>query len=501
MLDVLVAGAGPVGLWLAAELRLHGVEVTVVERRTAPDGRSRAVGMQAGTLDTFATRGLAERFIERGTPVPTGHFGAATTRLDFSTVGAVHPFMLGLGQSVTERLLEEHAVAVGARVLRGQEVVSLTQGPDAVEVVLRADGAHRTVRARWVVGCDGTRSAVRQAAGIDFPGQDTTMTGWLADVELAAGPAAGPDGPPTAPPTAPLAATGPAGSFLAVPIGDGVHRLAGLSTATMHRGTGEPLTLEEVREQTRALLGRDLAVRNPRWLSRYGNATRQAAHYRAGRVLLAGDAAHMFFPAGGQGMNLGIQDAANLGWKLAAVLQGRAPDALLDSYEAERRPAARAVIDNTRAQLALFAAASPEQIALREVWSEALADPRTNRRWARRIAGFDDPLPATAPGAHPLTGTRLAGLALAAADAPTPHPLMHHGRPLLLDLAGTRTPCPAPGPDRRTVAVNAGESHPLWRDVTAVLIRPDARIAWASTEADPQRRAADCLTALRGLCR
>ncbi|MEV6672032.1 FAD-dependent monooxygenase [Streptomyces sp. NPDC051162] len=140
--------------------------------------------MQAGTLDTFATRGLAERFIERGTPVPTGHFGAATTRLDFSTVGAVHPFMLALGQSVTEQLLEEHAVSVGARVLRGEEVVSLAQGPDAVEVVIRAGGTHRTVQARWVVGCDGTRSAVRQAAGIDFPGQDTTLTGWLADVEV-----------------------------------------------------------------------------------------------------------------------------------------------------------------------------------------------------------------------------------------------------------------------------------------------------------------------------
>lgn len=357
-------------------------------------------------------------------------------------------------------------------------------------MVIRAGGTHRTVQARWVVGCDGTRSAVRQAAGIDFPGQDTTLTGWLADIEL------------DDPPTAPLAATGPAGSFLAAPIGDGVHRLAGLSTATMHRGTGEPLTLEEVREQTRTLLGRDLGIRNPRWLSRYGNATRQATRYRAGRVLVAGDAAHMFFPAGGQGMNLGIQDATNLGWKLAATLQDRAPDGLLDSYDTERRPAARAVIDNTRAQLALFAAASPEQIALREVWSAALAEPQTNRQWARRIAGFDDPLPAdTTPGAHPLNGTRLAGLALDAADAPTAHPLMHHGRPLLLDLGGTLTPCPAEGLEQRAGAVNSGAAQAIWRDVTAVLIRPDARIAWASTDTDPQRRAADCLTTLRTLCR
>ncbi|MFJ1706256.1 FAD-dependent monooxygenase [Kitasatospora sp. NPDC088346] len=490
MLDVLIAGAGPVGLWLAAEFRLHGVDVTVVERRTEPDGRSRAVGMQAGTLDTFATRGLAERFIERGTPVPTGHFGAATTRLEFSAVGAVHPFMLALGQSVTEQLLEEHAVAAGARVLRGEEVVSLTQGPDCVEVAIRAGGTHRTVRARWVVGCDGTRSAVRQAAGIDFPGQDTTLTGWLADVEL------------DDPPAGPLSAVGPAGSFLAAPIGDGVHRLAGVSTATMHHGTDKPLTLTEVREQTRALLGRDLGIHNPRWLSRYGNATRQATSYRSGRVLVAGDAAHMFFPAGGQGMNVGIQDATNLGWKLAATLQDRAPAGLLDSYDAERRPAARAVIDNTRAQLALFAAASPEQIALREVLSAALAEPETNRRWAHRIAGFADPLPADPEaGAHPLNGTRLAGLALATTDAPTAHPLMHHGRPLLQDLGGTRTPCAAGGVEQRSATVNTPAAEPIWRDVTTVLIRPDARIAWASTDADPQRRAADCVPALRTVCR
>ncbi|MFH9244062.1 hypothetical protein ACH4LK_01245 [Streptomyces lydicus] len=175
---------------------------------------------------------------------------------------------------------------------------------------------------------------------------------------------------------------------------------------------------------------------------------------------------------------------------------------MLDSYDTERRPAARAVIDNTRAQLALFAAASPEQIALREVWSAALAEPQTNRQWARRIAGFDDPLPAdTTPGAHPLNGTRLAGLALDAADAPTAHPLMHHGRPLLLDLDGTRTPCPAEGLEKRAGAVNSEGAQAIWWDVTAVLIRPDARIAWASTDTDPQRRAANCLTTLRTLCR
>ncbi|WP_189960233.1 FAD-dependent monooxygenase, partial [Streptomyces alanosinicus] len=218
----------------------------------------------------------------------------------------------------------------------------------------------------------------------------------------------------------------------------------------------------------------DLGIRNPRWLSRYGNATRQATRYRAGRVLVAGDAAHMFFPAGGQGMNLGIQDATNLGWKLAATLQGRAPDGLLDSYDTERRPAARAVIDNTRAQLALFAAAGPEQIALREVCSAALTEPHTNRQWARRIAGFDDPLPTdTTPGTHPLNGTRLAGLALDTAGVPTAHPLMHHGRPLLLDLGRTRTPRPADGLEQRAGTINSEASHPIWRDVTAVLIRPD----------------------------
>ncbi|WP_280526223.1 FAD-dependent monooxygenase [Streptomyces griseofuscus] len=210
----------------------------------------------------------------------------------------------------------------------------------------------------------------------------------------------------------------------------------------------------------------------------------------------------MFFPAGGQGMNLGIQDATNLGWKMAATLQGRAPEGLLDSYDTERGPAARAVIDTTRAQLVLFAAASPEQIALREVWSAALAEPRTNRQWARRIAGFDDPLPADSVlGAHPLDGTRLAGLALEAAEASTAHPLMHRGRPLLLDLEGTRTPCSADGLEQRAVSVDTEASDRIWRGATAVLIRPDARVAWAATDTDPQRRAAYCRTALRTLCR
>lgn len=396
--------------------------------------------------------------------------------------------MLALGQSVNEQLLEEHAVASGARVLRGEEVVSLTQGPDAVEVVTRAGTTHRTVQARRVVGCDGTRSAVRPAAGIGFPGQDTTLTGWLADVEL------------DEPPAGPLAATGPAGSLLAAPIGDGVHRLAGLSTATMHRGTGEPLPLEEVREQTRTLLGRDLGMRNPRWLSRYGNATRQATRYRAGRVLVAGDAAHVFFPAGGQGMNLGIQDATDLGWKLAATLQDRAPDGLLDSYDTERRLAARAVIDNTRAQLALFAAANPEQIALREVWSAALAEPRTNHRRARRTAGFDDPLPATPRGPHPLNGTRL---------RPHPdHPGRHDHRP----PADAPRPTPAAGPRRDTDtpprrppgAPHADRRHRNGpTDLAGRHHRADppgraGRLGPAST---PTHSAADRLATLRTLCR
>ncbi|MFI9649308.1 FAD-dependent monooxygenase [Streptomyces sp. NPDC052040] len=494
--DVVVVGAGPVGLWLAAELRLRDVSVIVLEKNATRDPRSRAVGMQAGTLDTFATRGVAERFIERGIPVPTGHFGAAGTRLDFRGTGALHPFSLALGQCETEQLLEEYATSVGAEVRRGQELVSLAQDEYGVQLVVGSGGRLGTVHARWVVGCDGTRSAVREAAGIDFPGSDTTLTGWLADAVL------------EDPSQEPLMTRGPAGVVISVPLGNGVHRLAGISTATMRQGTGAPLTLEEAREYTRAVVGHDLGMHSPRWLSTYGNATRQAATYRSGRVLLAGDAAHMFFPAGGQGMNLGIQDAANLGWKLAATVQGRATASLLDSYDVERRPAAAAVMDNTRAQVALFCAESPEEVALRDAFSEALAQPETNLLWARRVAGFGDPrygIPAEPDGgpAHPLAGTRLAGLVLRSDTTPSmaPHPFLHDGRMVLLDLDGGHTPLTgatgAGDVAHHGAAVDRVLAAEPWHDVTSVLIRPDARIAWASTDHDPQRRARGAAAAVR----
>ncbi|MFI2185396.1 FAD-dependent monooxygenase [Streptomyces sioyaensis] len=496
--EVVVVGAGPVGLWLAAELRLRGVSVLVLEKSTARDPRSRAVGMQAGTLDTFVTRGVAERFLERGIPVPTGHFGAAGTRLDFRGVGAVHPFSLALDQFVTEQLLEERATSMGAELRREQELVSLTQDEEGVELVVRAGGRHLTLHTGWVVGCDGTRSTVRGAAGIDFPGSGSTLTGWLADVVLEDRP------------EEPLMARGPAGMVLSAPLGDGLYRIAGISTATMRHGTGAPLTLAEVRERTRAVVGHDLGMHAPRWLSQYGNATRQAATYRSGRVLLAGDAAHMFFPAGGQGMNVGIQDAANLGWKLAATVRGRAAATLLDSYDTERRPAAAAVMENTRAQAALFAADTPEQVALRDVFSEALAQPETNRLWARRVAGFGDPRHATAPAAdgtpaHPLAGTRLAGLALRSGTTAgtAPHTLLHDGTMVLLDLDGRHTPrigaADCDDVAQHAAAVDHEATAAPWHDITSVLIRPDARIAWASTDRDPRRRAQGVAAVVRDM--
>jgi 2-polyprenyl-6-methoxyphenol hydroxylase-like FAD-dependent oxidoreductase len=496
--DVVVIGAGPVGLWLAAELRLRDVSVIVVEKAATRDPRSRAVGMQAGTLDTFATRGVAERFIERGMPVPTGHFGAAGTRLDFRRVGALHPFSLALSQFVTEQLLEERATSMGAEVRRGHELISLTQDNDGVELVVRFEGRHITLRTGWVVGCDGTRSAVREAVGIGFPGSDTTLTGWLADVVLEDRP------------EEPLMARNTAGVVITAPMGNGLYRLAGISTATMRHGTGAPLTLEEAREYTRAVVGHDLGMHSPLWLSRYGNATRQATTYCSGRVLLAGDAAHMFFPAGGQGMNLGIQDATNLGWKLAATVRGRASASLLGTYDSERRPAAAAVMENTRAQVALFCADTPEQVALRDAFSAALAQPETNLLWARRVAGFGDPrydVAAEADGslAHPLAGIRLAGLALHS-DTPTgaaPHALLHDGKTVLLDLDGKHTPPPglthSDDLAHHAATVDRAATAEPWHDITSVLIRPDARIAWASTDHDPRRRAENVGAVLRGV--
>ncbi|GHH32730.1 FAD-dependent monooxygenase [Lentzea cavernae] len=365
MYDVVIVGAGPTGLWLAGELRLGGASVVVLETRRERDANSKALTIHPRTIEVLDCRGVAEPFLAEGVRIPNGHFGGLPDRMDFSVLDTPYPFTLALPQARTEELLEERALALGAVVRRGCQVTGLTGSGVRL--------ADEVVAARYVVGCDGTRSTVREAAGIDFPGTDATTWGWLGDVVL--------DDPPGF-----ANITGPEGGLMVVPLPGGLHRIVGGAPTT---GRGE-LTLDELRVTVRAIAGTDFGMRDPKWLSRFGNATRQASTYRSGNVLLAGDAAHMHFPAGGVGMNVGIQDAHNLGWKLAAVVTGRADEALLDTYHAERHPVGADLLRHTRAQTALMTAYSPEGQALRAVVSGLIASaPDMSKVLAERLSGLD----------------------------------------------------------------------------------------------------------------
>ncbi|MGZ3145936.1 FAD-dependent monooxygenase [Lentzea chajnantorensis] len=372
MLDVVIVGAGPTGLWLAGELRLGGASVVVLEARLERDRNSKALTIHPRTVEVLDCRGVVEPFLAEGLRIPNGHFGGLPDRLDFAVLDTPYPFTLALPQVRTEELLEERAVGLGAVVRRGCRVTGLTEGG-----VVLDDG--EVVGARYVVGCDGTRSTVRAAAGVDFPGTDATTWGWLGDVVL--------DDPPSRGFTS---ATGADGGLMVVPLPGGVHRIVGGDPASNRPEWPGELTLDELRAVVKAIAGTDFGMRDPRWLSRFGNATRQAAAYCAGTVLLAGDAAHMHFPTGGVGMNVGIQDAHNLGWKLAAVVTGRADEALLDTYHEERHPVGAALLAHTRAQTALMTAYTPEGQALRALLSGLIASaPDMSRELAERLSGLD----------------------------------------------------------------------------------------------------------------
>ena len=457
MEQVVVVGGGPVGLWLAAELRLGGASVTVLEAREERDPHSKALTIHPRTLEVLACRGIVDRFLALGVRIPSGHFAGLDDRMDFGVLDTPYPFTLALPQARTEELLEEHALSLGVKVLRGERVEGLVPRDDHVTV-----RGSSVVDAAYVVGCDGARSTVRSSAGIDFPGTDATSWGWLGDVVL--------DDPPPQPV---LSVTGAEGGVMVVALPGGVHRFVG-NDPTGNRTTwpGE-LTLEELRATVVRVTGRDFGMRDPRWLSRFGNTTRQAAQYRKGRVLLAGDAAHVHFPTGGVGLNAGIQDAANLGWKLAAVATDRAPDSLLDTYHAERHPVGEDLLRATRAQTALMTSYTPETLALRSMLSEFIADlPAFSRTLANRLSALDVAYPSS-PDAHPLTGHRAPNLRFT--NGTGLFDLLRPARHVHVGVGETDDAVPA-GPLLSPPAE--------WAGVTSALIRPDGHVAWATEEAD-----------------
>ncbi|MFJ8623494.1 FAD-dependent monooxygenase [Kitasatospora sp. NPDC093550] len=499
--QVVIAGGGPVGLWLAAELRLHGAEVTVLEARTEPDPHSRASSVHPRTLEMLDCRGVIEPFLAEGLRVPRGHFAALSSWLDFRRLDTPYPFSLALPQVRTEQLLAAHAVTAGADLRRGHRVTGLTQDDRAVTVhVDGPDGPYR-LRAAYLVGCDGTRSTVREAAGIDFPGTPATAWAWMGDVVL--------DTPPRHP-----SCSNERGAFMAFPLPGGTHRIAGNDAATNRTRPTAPLTFDQLRAKVRDITGTDYGMRDAGWTSTFGNAARQAARYRNGRVLLAGDAAHAHFPAGGPGLNTGLQDAFNLGWKLARVLDGTADDTLLDSYHAERHPAGADVLRSTRAQAGLMTGHTPEHLAMRELLCELIDGvPEFSDDLAARAAGLAAAYPPDpAAGAHPLTGTRAPDLHLSAPTGTTTlFTLLRPGHPVLLDLTGRAAHPDLRGPDRpgperpgsglpgpgRLTRHSAPLAEPRadWRAVTAALVRPDGHLAWLTEETDPEALATATRTA------
>lgn len=490
--DVIVVGAGPVGLWLAAELRLGGASVLVLEKRDRRSEHSRAFTLHARTLEVFASRGLASGWLAEGQRIPTTHYAMLSSRLDLSVLDSDFPFVLFMPQVRTEELLEDHAAAAGVRILRGAEVTGVAAAADGVRVTAAGAGGHRQFSARYLAGCDGRRSIVRDAAGIGYEGTEDTITCVIGDVQLAEE-----DVPPA------MTMHTEAGSFYGVRLGPARHRLIGIEHATMTTPRQVPLGFSEYRATIERLAGRDFGMHDPTFLTRVGSSTLQADRYREGRIVLAGDAAHVHFPMGGQGLNLGLQDAMNLGWKLAAVARSAAPPRLLDSYGDERAPAGRAVIEDTLAQTAVVAARGREGQALRAMLDGALADSSgLNARLAIAASGVDVAYPPGA-GDHPLTGRRVPNLKVQDGSdvfgwlAPGRFVLTGVSPGHLADHLGPDAP-PAVSATVSATADGFAGPRPPWDTVSAALIRPDGHLAWAADHtADRGTRAAGAAAALR----
>src|SRR4051794_20198608 len=362
MFDVIIAGCGPTGALLAAELRLHDVRVLVLEKETEPGSFVRVVSLHVRSLELMAMRGLLDRFLEHGRRRPVGGIFAAIPHPAPADLDSAYAYLLGIPQPVVNHLLEDHATELGAQVRRGCAVAGFEQDDEGVTVELA--GGER-LRSRYLVGCDGARSTVRKLLGVGFPGEPSRTETLMGELKATASPEE------IAAKVSEIRETHQ--QFWLRPFGEGVYSVVVPAAEVGDRA--EPPTLEDFRRQLRAIAGTDFGVHSPRWLSRFGDATRLAEQYRAGRVLLAGDAAHIHPPAGGQGLNLGVQDAFNLGWKLAAEVKGWAPETLLNTYHDERHPVAATVLDNTLAQGVLM---------------DPAPGPQAMRRLMSRLMDFDD---------------------------------------------------------------------------------------------------------------
>ncbi len=481
--SVVIVGGGPTGLTLAAELALARVDVAVVERRMTQEIEGfRAGGLYPRSLEVLDQRGVVDRFVALGQKAPVASF--STALIDISDMPTRHSYRLALAQSHIERLLAEWAAELGVTVLRGVELADFSQDDTDVTVALSDGGA---LRARYLLGCDGGRSLVRKKSGIEFPGSDPSVSYLIAEATLS-------DDAPWG------MHHGERGNHGLGRTDDGRARVV-VPEETVTRGAAP--SVEELRAALVATHGSDFGLRDVTWLSRFSDMARQAASYRAGRVLLAGDAAHVHSPVNGQGLNTGMQDAVNLGWKLAQVVHGTSPEGLLDTYHSERHPVAARVLHNTMAATAL-GRGDARSAALRESVTALLSMDEPRRRYGAMMTGLD--IRYDLGEGHPLLGRRVPDLDLITDDGPTRvFALLHDAEPVLLGLDGASSLDIAPWDDRVT-RIDARAVGP-WElpavgavsPPAAVLIRPDGHVAWAGDGADQGLR--DALTTWFGPAR
>jgi 2-polyprenyl-6-methoxyphenol hydroxylase-like FAD-dependent oxidoreductase len=467
---VVIVGGGPTGLMLAGELALAGVDVAIVERRANQDlTGSRAGGLHSRTIEILDQRGIADRFLSQGQVAQVAGF--AWNRLNISDFPTRHNYVLGLWQTHIERILAGWVNELAVPIYRGREVKGFAQGDAGIDVEL-SDG--QPLRTKYLVGCDGGRSLIRKVAGIEFPGWDPTISHLIAEVEMVEEPEWG-------------IRNDALGIRSLSKLEDG-DRVRVMVTEQILGLTSEP-TLHDLSELLIAVYGTDYGIHSATSISRFTDMTRQAASYRQGRVLLAGDAAHVHYPSGGQGLNTGVQDAVNLGWKLAQVVKQTSPESLLDTYHAERHPVGARVLHNTMAQVALLRRPDDRTKALSDMVSELLGMDEPRKRIAAMISGLD--IKYDLGEGHPLLGRRMPDLDLVTSQGPQrTFTLLHHARPVLLNFSE---------PAHLDITQWADRVHlvdakyfgawelPVIGTVTppaAVLIRPDGYVAWVGDKTD-----------------
>ncbi|HSL08454.1 MAG TPA: FAD-dependent monooxygenase [Pseudonocardiaceae bacterium] len=491
-IDVLVVGAGPTGLMLGTELGLAGVTPVVIDALPTPSGQAKGGGVQPRTAEIFDLRGMTDQLLDRalqGEPVG-GHFGGLPVELDCRPWNTRHPYPVAIPQWRIEQWLTERLAGYGISVRRGHELIALHPDDDGVTATVhdQAIGTDLHIRARYLVACDGGHSTVRTLLGVPFPGQAGSRPAVLADVRLTS---ISDLVPTRISHFAAMVRDGGGYWSMLNPLEGNLYRLVfGSFEATIEEQRRDrPVEADEVRHALQAVWGPDTELGEVTWGSRFSDATRQVEHYRAGRVLFAGDAAHIHSPLGGQGLNLGIQDAFNLGWKLAAQVQGRAPAGLLDSYHTERHPAAARVLHHTRAQRVLADRRPTDDVAaLRDIVTDLVRLPDTNRYLAGMMSGLDVRYPIPS-GDHPLLGARMPDIDLVVDGVATRFSaLMHTGRGVLVDFTenGHVT-------DALDDRIDLRRATTTDIDVTAVLLRPDGHICWLSSAAqrrDPSLHAA-----------